>query len=451
MMHKLLNNSHVSSSIALFESWVEHQRVAMDIPAISIGVIWDQELIWAKGFGFSDLSREIEASPKTNFRIASITKLFTASAIMQLQEQQKLNLEDSVSRHLPWFKLKGKDGESSRIVIRHLLTHTAGLPREAAFPYWTNFEFPSLDLLKDSILNQEMIYPPHTRLKYSNLGYSLLGEIVTQASGYSYEDYVTRFILKPLEMNYTHIPLSSDSLAKGYSRRVPYGDRVERPFSECKALNAAAGFASNVLDLAKFVAAQFTDVVLSKASLEEMHRVQRVTPDWEKGIGVGFNFYREGNRILLGHAGWIAGYRSQLAIDLKEKVGVVAVTNCDEGAPWIFVRKAFQLVVSKILELFQLQKQLFDFDPAWKSYLGKYRSSWSDSEVLVLDGELKLYTPEGIRPTERIATLRLREEHTFVLESEDVGAPIGELVIFEFNGNGKVARMKVGQNYSEKM
>src|SRR5690606_16046383 len=137
--------------------------------------------------------------------ICSITKLFTSIAIMQLYEQGKLRLDDSLATILPERHIRQQFSDSGPITIRSLLTHSSGLPREADFPYWSapDFKFPSSEQLAEKLDQQETLYPASTYFQYSNLGMALLGEVVEKLSGDSFEVYVQEHILKPLRLTNT--------------------------------------------------------------------------------------------------------------------------------------------------------------------------------------------------------------------------------------------------------
>src|SRR5262249_58432312 len=124
----------VTDRVRLLEAWIDSQIAYRGQPGLSIGVVHDQELVWTKGFGHADTDRRIPATPDTLFRIASITKTFTATAIMQLRDQGKLQLDDPVTKHLPSFAVRPREPGGQRITIRHLVTHVSGRPREADAP-----------------------------------------------------------------------------------------------------------------------------------------------------------------------------------------------------------------------------------------------------------------------------------------------------------------------------
>src|SRR6184192_3943803 len=119
-------------------TWTAPAVAQREQPGLSIGVVYDQELIWAKGYGYADLERRVPTTPSTIYRIASISKLFTATAIMQLRDAGKLRLDDPVSERLPWFSIKKTYDGGPPITIRHLITHTSGLPRELSGVNWSD-------------------------------------------------------------------------------------------------------------------------------------------------------------------------------------------------------------------------------------------------------------------------------------------------------------------------
>ncbi|MFH0778113.1 MAG: serine hydrolase domain-containing protein, partial [Candidatus Eisenbacteria bacterium] len=245
----LLENPDVSSNIKLLESWIEAQMVHRKIPGMSVGIVYDQELIYARGFGFSDVERKVPADPRTVYRIASITKTFTATAIMQLRDEGKLSLDDPVKKFLPWFRIKSRFADAPEVTIRHLLTHTSGLPRESAFPYWTDHKFPTREEMIEALQNQEAVFPPETRIKYSNLALAVAGEVVFAVSGTSYEEYVRKNILIPLGMKNTSVRLDEGQMGKlatPYSRLLPDGTHKVMHVTDSKGISPAANMSSNV-------------------------------------------------------------------------------------------------------------------------------------------------------------------------------------------------------------
>ena len=215
----------------------------------------------------------------TLYRIASHSKLFTAILIMQLRDEGKLRLEDPVKDYLPEFSIAIKHPNARSVTIRGLLTHSSGIPREAASANWQDFKFPTTAEVVERMKNQETILPSGDRFKYSNLAYGLMGMIIEKKSGLSFADYVEKNIMKPLGMDDSSVAIPDAHKAKlavGYGRRMPDGSREVFPFVDAHALAVATGVTSSVTDMAKFVSWQLRlrenggNGVLAAATLREI-------------------------------------------------------------------------------------------------------------------------------------------------------------------------------------
>jgi D-alanyl-D-alanine carboxypeptidase len=158
------SDADVQAAQRLFTAWLEGQMLSRHLPGIAIGVVADQELVWSKGFGLADTASKVAMTPQTKFRMASHSKLFTATAIMQLRERGLLRLDDPVAKHLPWFAVTPAEAEDAPITIEELLTHSSGLPREAG-SHWTTFEFPTTEQLRKLMAARHAPYSPEVRWK----------------------------------------------------------------------------------------------------------------------------------------------------------------------------------------------------------------------------------------------------------------------------------------------
>src|SRR5206468_10033186 len=136
--------------------------------------------------GYADPTTKRPADADTIYSICSISKLFTSIAAMQLRDAGKLRLDDPVAKHLPWFTIKRSPADGAEITIEGLLTHAAGLPREAEGPYWTEATFPTHEQIVDGLRSQETLYPAEQYFQYSNLGLTLAGEIVAAEANMAY-------------------------------------------------------------------------------------------------------------------------------------------------------------------------------------------------------------------------------------------------------------------------
>ncbi|MCE5270128.1 serine hydrolase [bacterium] len=444
----------VASNIHLLEAWIETRLAYDNQPALNIAVVYDQELVWARSFGFADLDRKRPAALGDIYRIASQSKMFTAVAVMILQEEGRLRLDDPVVKYLPWFRMKNRWPDAPAVTVRHLLTHTGGIPSEAAFPSWNDFNFPEIEQIITALPGQETSYPSQTRWKYSNLGYALAGEIVSVVSGLPYADFIDRNILAPLNMTSTSVAISGQArqrLAQGYGRRMPDGTRAVMPFVELKGMNACGSFSSAVQDLARFASWQFRLLqtggreILKASTLREMQRVHWLYPDWQAGWGLGFGISHTKERDIVFHGGWLPGYRSHFAVSPAEKIGVIVLQNTDD-ATTVVVDRAFEWLAPAILKAACPPQTQTQPDPAWDRFVGLYRAWTGDSQVLVHEGRLVMINPVNADPMATLYTLWPEGGNTFRMEGGGWGAH-GELLTFETGPDGKVVRMKEGENY----
>jgi CubicO group peptidase (beta-lactamase class C family) len=452
----LVEHPEVRSAIDLLEAWIEAQRVARELPGMSIGIVHDQALVWSRGFGWADLERREPATADTLYRIGSITKLFTATALLILRDAGKLHLDDPLTAHLPWFQMKAAAADAGTITVRHLLTHTSGLPREGAFPYFTDSRFPTIEDIRARLPIQERPLPTETRWKYSNLGATLAGEVVAAVAGEPYVDFVRRRILAPLGMTATMVATPEPAhprLATGYGRRLL--GSTPTPFNDLRGLTAAGNMTTSVTDLARFAMLQLRGGVaggaqiLSGRTLAEMHRVHWLEPEWQAGWGLGFRLLRVRGKTLVGHGGAVRGFRSNLQICASDKIAVVAFVNSDDADAWLYADKALEWVGSAITPVTKPARRTAD--PVWQRYVGRYRNAWRDIQIVVRGGELVAIAPDGPDPLLAPSTLAPVAEHIFRVETTDGYGIPGELVVFETDPAGRVTRARFGENYSERI
>ena len=448
------DNPEVKGSERLFASWISGQMAYNGVPGIAIGVVHDQELIWARGFGFADVDAKTPVTPATKFRTASHSKLFTATAIMQLRDAGKLRLDDRVSQYLPWFKIQPAEPDDPSITLEELLTHSSGLPREAG-PHWSELEFPTAEGVRNYVVEHQAAYPPEIRWKYSNLGFTVAGMIVEAVSGEKWADYVQRHIFDPLGMNGSSVDRQVDGLAVGYGRRMPDGSRAKMPFVDARAMAAATGITSTVEDMAKFVSLQFRkgktggSQILSTGALREMHRVRMLEDNWQRGNAIGFAVSREKDMVYVGHGGSYPGYKTQTLLQLDDKVGVIVLTNGDDSNPSSIALHLMQTVGKALAKAAAPPPKPEQWDPAWSRFAGLYRSRGGDTQVVELNRRLVMIDPTGSNPETQTRLVPLGNG-LFRLEALSGGAPVGEVVRF-VEQDGKVVRMYTGDSYTERV
>ena len=457
----LTSDPRFVQSIGLLEAWIDAKLAYDKIPGISLGFVVDQDLVWRKGYGYADVQRKAPATPKTLYSICSISKLFTSIAVMQLRDEGKLQLDDPVAKHLPWFTMKPFDPDSPPVTIRGLLTHSAGIPREADQPYWTgpDFRFPSREDVIKGLSNQSMLYPSSRYFQYSNLGLTLAGQIVEQVSGKPYADYVRENILGPLHLGSTtpEIPVNEQGklLAIGYGTLSRDGERPTMPVFQARGIAPAAGFASNVEDLARFASWQFRllakggQEVLKASTLREMQRVQWMDPDWKTSWGLGFTVMRLENRTVVGHGGSCPGFRTELALLPDEKIAGIAMVNAMGVDPNDFVLQMIKILSPALQKIKDSPGQGKAADPTLQKFTGLYRSAWGEVAVIVWDDGLAAVELPGGNPLEGMEKMKWVEGLRFQRIRSN-GEP-GEEITFEVAPDGRVLRFKQHGNYTDKV
>lgn len=455
----LAENQKVAAKIKLIEVWINQLLDYYKVPGLVAGIVYDQELIWANGFGYKDLETNEKMTTEVMFRIASISKLFTSTAILQLRDKGKLRLDDPIRQYLDWFKIRNPYDDAPEVTIRHILTHTSGLPREAAFPYWTDGNFPTLEQIIATLPEQEMIFPPETKWKYSNLAMALLGEIVASASGVPYQTYINDNILYPLNLKNTRVTLDDEDkvrLATGYQRNRNLDERGLAGFTDSKGITPAADFTTNVYDLSKFMSLHFkyegntSEQIVKGSTLKEMHRVHWLRPSWTSGWGLGFGVSKVDDQVFVGHGGWVDGFRSAFQFLPEDKIGAIVFINTDDYSPLTICRQIIKLISPVIKEALPEEKKEDSFRDSWLSYEGIYydTSHWR-TDIIILDKKLYLYNygyPPSTKPKGNLTRLFPVKEKTDTFRMTGADGN-GEYVIFQLNKTGSVKQIKVGENY----
>jgi CubicO group peptidase (beta-lactamase class C family) len=295
--------------------------------SVAAAVYRDGEPIWETAVGAADVEGGVAATPDTQYRVGSITKTFTAAAIMQLRDAGKLDLEDTLDMHV--------DAAAYKPSLRRLLSHTSGLQRETQDDSWLTLRFAPPDELLATLAEAELVLPAGARFHYSNLAFALLGIVVERVSGMPYQDYIRTQLFEPLGLKRMSFEPEAPA-AKGYLGQ-PFADGVwDAVDVETGAWESAGQMWGTVGDLCRWGAflADPDEAVLAKKSAEDMRTVQIIADHdrWLAGYGLGMSLRRDGERILSGHTGSMPGFIAVLHTSPAEKVTVAALTNESEAA-----------------------------------------------------------------------------------------------------------------------
>ena len=335
----------------LFLAYV--QRANM--PGAVMGVIIDGELVWVKTTGVRETTDKAPVTPDTVFRIASMTKSFTAMAILKLRDEGKLSLDDPVSRYIPALAdLPYPTKDSPAITIRHLLTHSEGFPEDNP---WGDRQLAQTDETVRAWMRAGIPFstPPGTTFEYSNYGFGILGQIVTRASGKEYSIYVRDNILRPLGMNSSTFEMSAvprEHIALGY--RFEDGGWKPEPILAHGSFGAMGGLWTSARDLARYVAFLMSaypprdeadNGPIKRSSAREMQQVGRFQPggafrgavDGPLQFGAGGYGYGLGVSQdcrfdhTVGHGGGLPGYGSLMRWLPEYGVGLIGMSNRTYG------------------------------------------------------------------------------------------------------------------------
>ena len=445
-----------SEAIKIIEVWLDAQRDFDNLPGISVSIVSDQEKLWSGAYGMANIEDNVKADPKTLCSICSVSKLFTSIAIMKLYDEGKLRLDDKINDLLPWYNLQQQYAESGPITVRALLSHSSGLPRENTVSHWNSpdYPFPSKEEIKAKLSTQETLYPASTYYQYSNLALTLLGYVVEEISGKTYEDYVQHNILLPLNLSDTSptMPksLHGNQLAIGYGNISRKGERARLNFFEANGVNAAAGFSSNVDDLAKFALWQFRlrystiTEILKPSTLKNMHNVHWIDSDWNGTRGLGFGVYKgpKGDKWV-GHGGYCPGYQTSFLMHLDSKFAYTVMINANGVNPNKYVFGIHDLL-KKVKPNKSSKKEENKIN--WSEYEGYY--FWDIAEEVYISswqGNLMLLELPTKSPAESMKLYKHIEGDTFKkIRSND---ELGEKLLFERDEDGNVVRMKIFENY----
>jgi CubicO group peptidase (beta-lactamase class C family)/D-alanyl-D-alanine dipeptidase len=316
------------------ETFIEGEMALKRLPALSIALVDDQEIVWARGFGYADPVDSVPATANTIYRVGSVSKLFTDIGVMQLVEGGELDLDAPVQGYLPDFEPLSRFDRD--VTLRQLMSHRSGLVREPPIGHYFDPNEPSLAETVASLNATELVYEPETRIKYSNAGIATVGYVLEATRGERFADYLERAVLKPLGMTHSAFeprPEIIADLAKAYMWTYD-GRWFEAPDFEL-GMSPAGSMYSSVADLGLFLSALFaggrTEAgrVLRDETIEAMWTPQFETAGTETGYGIGFAVSElEGHRVV-GHGGAIYGFATTLAALPDERLGVVVVTSRD--------------------------------------------------------------------------------------------------------------------------
>ncbi len=366
----------MKDAFPVIEKIYREQMEKNHFPSIAFGVIANGQLVYSGSFGSTDINNKVASSSKALYRIASMSKSFTAMAILKLRDEGKLNLLDPVSKYIPEINKAGAlTVDAPAINIQHLLTMSAGFPEDNP---WGDRQLADSDEALLQLVSNGISFSnvPGINFEYSNLGFALLGKIITNVSGMPYQKYITENIMKPIGMTdskweYDEVP--KEQLAHGYrweddTLPVRQAAWKEEGLLHDGSYGAMGGLICSIEDFSKYVALHLNawpprdDVEtgpVKRSSIREMHqpwRFNNLFSDAKNRMGescpvvVGYGYglgWRKDCKgtVRVSHSGGLPGFGSEWRIYPEYGVGVVSFSNRTYGAPGAANAKALDTLI----------------------------------------------------------------------------------------------------------
>jgi len=299
-------------------------------PGAAVIVVRDGKTILRKGYGMANVELGVAIKPEMVFRLGSLTKQFTAVAILMLVEEGRLALDDEISQFLPDFPT-----QDPPITVEHLLTHTAGIKNYTDLPAWLSLwrQDMTLTQLIDLFKDQPLVFAPGEAWSYSNSGYILLGAIIEQVSGLSYAEFIQQRIFEPLGMKRALYDQTDRLVAGRVAGYTTGANGVENaPYLSMSQPYAAGSLAASVDDLARWDAALYTDKLLKTATLQQAFTPYQLSSGESTGYGYGWLIGTYADQPVIEHDGGIHGFSTHAIRLPKAKVFVAILANSDTPA-----------------------------------------------------------------------------------------------------------------------
>jgi CubicO group peptidase (beta-lactamase class C family) len=470
---------------AQIDSLVEKVLVTFDVPGISVGIVKDDKIVHAKGYGVRSLRTKQKVDENTLFGIASNSKAFTSAALGMLVDEKKLKWDDKVTDFIPEFKMYNSF-VTEEFTIKDLLTHRSGLGLGAGdlmmFPDSSNFT------KKDIIHNLRYLKPVssfRTKYDYDNNLYIVAGEIVERVSGMTWEDFIEKRIMQPLNMTKSAASISRlKDKSNMISPHCAVNDKVQAiDIDWSETANAAGGICSNITDLSKWIMMQMNNgkygdnkQLFSEEVHEEMWTPQtiinaRATPPYNThfaSYGLGWFLSDVKGYKQATHTGGLAGVVTQITLLPELKLGIIVLTNQQIGAAFSAITNTIKdsylgvtgidrvkqasdrvkkgeaeakKITSDIWASIEKQQKEATTKPDLNNYIGTYTDPWFGTIVIsVKDG--KTYF-NSIRSPKLTGEMLFYKANTFVVKWKDRSLDADAFVQFNLDNTGKAESIKM--------
>lgn len=317
----ILLATSLSANADKVDDYIQTQMKGQDIAGLSLAVVKDGKIVKAKGYGLANVETNTPATPQTVYKIGSVSKQFFAAGIMLLVQDSKLDLEDKISKYLD-----GTPDTWGEITVRHLLTHTSGIVREA--PGFAPFKVQSESAVIETVYPLPLQFQPGEKWEYSNVGYFILAEIIHKVSGKSWSEFLAERLFAPIGMTATRSTSTTDIVPHRASGYVQIGAKRQNA-ANWLASRPSGAFLSTVLDLAKWDAVLYSNAVLTASSREQMATPVTLSKGTTHFYGLGWFLEPWQGHKRVHHGGGISGFSSDFERFVDDKLTVIILTNAN--------------------------------------------------------------------------------------------------------------------------
>jgi D-alanyl-D-alanine carboxypeptidase len=425
------------------DRWLAFRQRWLHVPGVQAAVWVDGDLVLSTAHGRADLAADVALTPAHLFRVASHSKTFTATAIVQLAEAGRLRLDDRLDQHLAWTADAGVGDRT----LADLLGHVGGVIRDGHdADHWQLMRpFPDADGLR-ALAADGGVCGADERFKYSNVGFGLLGAVVAAVTGRSYREHVAEAVVAPLGLADTFPDIVVERLAdyaRGYTARSYAEHRIPIELGDTGALDAATGFTSTAADLARWGAAHLPgDERLLGAAWQRRTRRPGFDVDVHDAAagryGLGFELREVHGRRSFGHGGGFPGHATRLNVLREDRISVAVCTNAIDGPA-----KSLGDGLVALALVAAAEPDGAPVGPAADPYCGSYATLFGAVDIVRLGRRLLLIDPSDDDPAAAIVALEPDGEHTFRIVRTPGFGSYGERAEFTLGDDGRVTSARL--------
>ncbi len=397
----------------------------------SILIAKNDQIIVNKGYGYANYGFEIKNNPETKFRIGSLTKGFTAVAILQLEKKGLLNVDDKLKKYIPDYP------RGDEITIKHLLTHTSGIPNHTEFKDFNKerkvFKYNVIETIS-TFKSRPLEFNPGEKFNYSNSNYILLGFVIEQVTKVSYAEYIKQNIFEPLKMNnsgFENPERIIKNFAQGYCFKNNYIEKAK--FRDMSNAHASGALYSTTEDLYLWDRALYSEELISNKSKKEMFTV------FKDNYGYGWGIVNLFNHKMIGHSGEIDGYTSSISRFVNNDICIIILSNFEQTPIGSITYDLAALMFGEKYDIPGAIETVTLSNTILKSYVGKYElKPGFIFSVSFSDGKL-FCEPTGQSKLELLP----------ISESEFILKEVKAKISFSKNSNQKIDKLILHQGDKE--